>query len=567
MLAFYFLFLQMYVTGDPAQEKPLFSPPLKIPMYLSGSFGEIRSDHFHSGIDIKTQGITGHKVYSIDQGYVSRIKIQTGGYGISLYIDHPDGFTTVYGHLDAYNEEIDSYVKKFQYSKMSHTVDIYPDKSALPVKKGEFIAYSGNSGSSGGPHLHFEIRKSQNQIPINPLKAGLIIPDKIPPKISGLFVYPQGQNQFITATPTEYKLKMENGVYKLSSQQTLNIAGAGRFGLAVNDNIDGSTNNCGIYILELSIAGKVIYLFRADEFSFDETRYLNAHIDYRYKTLYNRRIQLLFRKPNNRLSMYPVMINDGVYNFQAGLKYPVRIRAADAQGNESILEFEVEGLPAGTMVDTAVPDHTNIFKWNTNNYFENSNIRLEIPRGSLYEDTPFEYARTDSKTDIYPYIHFIGSPVIPLHHSSKLSFFAGNIPDSLRSKTIIVKINENDKPSGGKGIWVGDWISTRINSFGKFTIDVDTIPPSIIPLNIKSGGNMTGQSAIRFKISDDRTGISGYKGFIDNKWVLFEYDPKNDLIYYIFDKSRLTSGTKHELSFTITDGVGNQSSRQISFFW
>jgi len=567
MLFFYTLLTQMFIAIYPPAQIPAYTSPLSIPIYISGNFGEIRPDHFHSGIDIKTQGKIGHKIFSIDEGYVSRIKIQANGYGNSIYINHPNGFTSVYGHLDSYCQKIDTYIKDIQYRRMSFAIDLFPEKNALPVSKGEFIAFSGNSGSSSGPHLHFELRKTRNQFPVNPLKFGFSLNDNTAPSISSLFVYPSEKNQQIFSIPTEYKTEKENGIYKLTCRKPLKIAGPGRFGIEVHDKIDGSSNSCGIYILELSIAGKVIYLFKADEFSFDESKYVNAHSDYRAEILEKRSIHLLYRKPNNRLSMYPVMVNDGIFDFQTGVTYPLRIRAVDAHGNESILEFEVEGISYSNMTESNASPPFNIFRWNTINYFENANIRLEIPSGSLYEDIFFEYARTDSRKNIYPYIHYLGNQAIPLHYSSKLSIFAPDIPSPLRSKTVIVKLTDKDKPSFSNGTWNGDWLSTKINGFGRYTVDVDTLPPQIIPLNIKPGSDMTNQSAIRYQVTDNLSGIAEYQGYIDDKWVLFEYDLKNNIISYKFDQARLMDGINHEIKFHACDGAGNESSSQMSFFW
>lgn len=550
-----------------AQNKS-YDPPVSIPIYISGNFGEIRPDHFHSGIDIKTQGTIGHKIFSIDEGYVSRIKIQANGYGNAIYICHPDGHTSVYGHLESFNQRIDSFVKVSQYRQKSFQVDLYPEKGILPVTKSEIIGFSGNSGSSSGPHLHFELRKSHNQVPVNPLRSGLNLIDKSPPKILSLYVYPSPQDKPSFNEPTEYKTLIDKGIYRLDPLQSIKIAGNGRFGLEVYDYIDGSSNSCGIYILEMSVAGKVIYLFKADEFSFEDSKYVNAHTDYRMEILNKRTIHLLFRKPNNFLPMYPVMLNDGIFTFEAGKKYPVRIRALDAKGNESILDFEVEGLPVSKLIDQDISGSDIIFRWDTGNHFEDSNIRIEIPPRSLYEDAIFEYARTDSRRNAYPYIHFIGNPAIPMHLSVKLSIFAKNIPDSLRSKTIIMKINgDDDDESGVSGTWNGDWISTRISSFGKYTLDIDTLRPKILPLNIKPGKDMSDETAIRYEVTDNLSGISGFRGLIDNEWVLFEYDQKNDLIYYKFDKSRLKNGRAHTLKFSATDGVGNRSATEINFFW
>ena len=561
LLLFNILFIQKLISPIPK-----YNSPVDIPLYISGNFGELRMDHFHSGIDIKTGGVSLKKVYSVEQGYISRIKIQTNGYGKSLYINHPGGYTSVYGHLDSYNETIDEYVKEIQYNRKSYSIDVFPDKNALLINRGEFIALSGNSGSSDGPHLHFELRKSGTQKPVNPLKYGFEVKDRIPPRITSLFVYKLDSRMQINDTPVEYRINKLNGIYGIPASP-VNIEGYAGFGVEINDYLDDSPNPCGIYTIELSIDNKVIYLFKVDEFSFDESRYVNAHVDFALEVLNNRQVHLLFRKPNNRLSMYPLMINDGKFNFQPNVKYPVIIRFTDDSGNESRLEFEVDGGAGSILSENKKPNDKLIFNWDTNNYFENSNVRLEIPKGALYEKILFDYARIFAGTGLYPYIHYIGNISNPLHLSSNLSINADMIPDSLRKYTVFLRLIENKDPSSMEGTWNGDWISSQILNFGKYTLGIDTIPPEIIPLNLVPGDTLISQEEIQFKVTDNLSGIEEYKGILDNSWALFEYDPKNEMVLYKFDKKRMKNGISHKLELSIKDAVGNQSDYHCGFFW
>jgi len=546
-----------------------YYPPLDIPLYLSGNFGEIRSGHFHSGLDFKTQGVTGKKVYNVEDGYVSRIKIQTNGYGNSLYITHPGGITSVYGHLERYNDSIASYVKDYQYQKKTQTIDIYPDKDLFRIKRGEVVAFSGNTGGSAGPHLHFELRGTASQHPLNGLLYNFDVKDNIPPQIFKLYIYPIGETQpGKYPEPKIFPLQKTNGSYHLNTTDTITLKGNIGFGIETADFLNEISNQCGVYSVELSVNEEVVYLFRIDEFSFNESAYINAHADYRAMIEKNRKVQLLYRKPNNRLSLYPLLKNDGIVNFLPGEISKVNLLVKDAYGNTSNLKFYVKGSAPAVMIQKSDSLTYRIFKWNSPNYLENAQVKLSLAVNSLYEDCAFDYARSDGGyQDIYPFTHYIGDRFVPLAKSADISVLGDLIPAVLRSKTFVAIIEDSNAISCLQSSWKGNWITAKTGKFGKFTLVVDTVAPVIIPINIRPGSNLSSQSGITFKISDQLSGISEYQGFIDNEWVLFEYDPKNEIIVYTFDKARLKPGKDHEIELYIKDMAGNQKLYHTKFIW
>ena len=546
-----------------------FASPLDIPLVLSGNFGELRSDHFHSGVDFKTQGVTGKNVYSVADGYVSRIKIQTLGYGNSIYITHPDGLTSVYGHLESFTDSITNYVRAYQYQKKTHTLDIYPDKELFKVAKGEKIAFSGNTGSSGGPHLHFELRGTASQHPLNALKYGFNVRDKLPPQLYHLFVYPIGETSHGKyAEPKVIALKKENGEYRIGPSDTLILKGRIGFGLEANDFLDDANNQCGVFTIELLINELPYYMFRIDEFSFAESSYINAHTDYRAKTEKNKKIHLLYRKSNNRLSLYPHLKDNGLFTFPSGETSKVEVRVSDTYGNSSELIFYVRGSAPVLMSQKADSLSNPIFKWNTPNYYENGQIRLMIPANSLYEDYQFNYARTDiGYQKVYPFTHYLGDSFTPLHKPADVSFSGEMIPLHLRSKTFVAAVNGANDINCLSSTWSGNRISARIKKLGKYTIVIDSVAPAITPLNIRQGSNMTHESSIRFAVTDELSGVSEYQGYIDDEWVLFEYDPKDDLIRHSFDATRTISGIDHDLKLIVRDTAGNQKTYQTRFQW
>jgi murein DD-endopeptidase MepM/ murein hydrolase activator NlpD len=563
-----FLMFQNIYPQKPSAP-PGFSPPLDIPLYLSGNFGELRSGHFHSGLDFKTQGVTGKTVYSVDTGYISRIKIQSNGYGNSLYITHPGGLTSVYGHLERFNDTITRYVRAYQYQKKTHTIDIYPDKDLFKVSKGEAVAVSGNTGSSGGPHLHFEFRGTTSQRPLNGLLYGFNVKDNVHPQISRLYAYPLGETQpGKYAEPNSFPLKHQNDVYSLNNQDTIILKGNIGFGLETEDFLNEISNSCGVYSIELSVNDQVVYLFRIDEFSFNESSYVNAHIDYHALVDKNKKIHLLYLKPNNLLNLYPVHINNGIVRFNPGETSNVKILVKDAYGNSSELGFYVKGSAPSVMLQKQDSISYTVFNWKTPNYYENSQLGFSIPAKALYDDCVFNYARTEEGyQSIYPFTHYIGDRFTPLNKPADISFSGDLIPEQIRKKVVIAMIEDSNRISCLYSSWKGNRITAKAPRFGKFTLVVDSIAPKIVPINFIPGSNMKMHNSLILKVSDELTGISDYQGYIDDSWVLFEYDPKNELIVYTFDRERLKQGMEHKLVLNVRDAVGNEKVYQTTFVY
>ena len=548
-----------------------FTSPVDFKIYLSGSFAELRSGHFHSGIDIKTQGRTGKYIRAIADGYVSRIKVQANGYGKSVYINHPDGYTSVYGHLSQYREPVNEYVKRYQYKNQIHTLDIYPAKNELPVKKGQIIALSGNSGSSSGPHLHFEIRNAANQHPLNVQKFGFDITDNVDPRIFNFYLYSfEGEyNRRKIKSRRKLGLQLQEKTYYLKDADTLEVDSPTSFGMEVFDFLNGTNNRCGLYYIKMYVNDDLVYHYQTDEFSFAETRYIYAHTDYFLKETENERVHLLFQKPNNRLSMYARLKNHGLVELLPGETKTIKIDFADISGNSRSVIVPVKGSEAVNKMAIQKDNESNTFKWDQINSFENHLVKLEIPSGSLYEDTDFSYVRIPSdENTFHQWLHLIGDKNEVMHTYAKLMIKAEGIPNHLREKACIVSYRENDTPSYEGGEMSKDnWLVTRTRKFGKYGIAIDSVAPTIIPVNFIPNGDLTGRRNMRLIIRDDLSGIQSYKGFIDNKWVLFEYDPKNDLLYHSLDPDITEKGRRHELEIYVEDKKGNRSVLHSGFIW
>lgn len=561
-------FLVLYSIG---QEEVRFHPPVKIPIYLSGNFGEIRSNHFHSGIDIKTQGTTGHHVYSIDDGYISRIKVQANGYGQSIYITHPNGLTSQYGHLDRYRDDIAAYVNSMQYKRQSHAIDLYLNRETFPLKKGEFIAYSGNSGSSSGPHLHFEIRSTANQHPTNVLNYDFDIKDQVPPRFLSLFLYPLDSSSQINgkAERVSSRVVRDNGIYRIPYGTAL--AGTGTLGMSVEvfDYLDGTSNRCGIYSLQLFVDNELTYSHVMDEFAFSETRYINAHIDYEERIKSGIKAHNLYRQPNDKLRIYDKSVGNLPLKVSEARSYAIRIVAADVAGNSSELEFILKGSKGP--VASTISEHDSVdqvhMKYNQANSFEKGAGRVDIPANALYQNMDFTYYVSPRTEKLLTPVYHIAREEVPVHLSYTLSIKSPSIDPTLHSKLLLVSYNDQKEIVSAGGEYKDGSVVTKLRYFGEFAISLDTISPEIIPMGASAGTDLSNSNELRFIIRDDLSGIAKYEGYIDNNWALFEYDPKSNQLLYSFDEKRITKGILHELELYVIDHKGNANLIHKTFNW
>ncbi|MDQ0970039.1 murein DD-endopeptidase MepM/ murein hydrolase activator NlpD [Flavobacterium sp. W4I14] len=423
-----------------------FRQPLDIsPPALAGSFGEIRGNHFHSGIDFRTNQREGYPVYAVADGYISRLRVQNSGFGQALYINHPNGFTTVYGHLQRFAPKIATIVKNLEYEKKSFEIDEFPDATLIPVHKGEIIAWSGNRGSSGGPHLHFEIRDTKTEETINPQFFGIIIPDNIPPVIHGLYAYRLNGKTFNENTPKQaIGISGANGNYKTTAP--ISLTGEVGFGIVVTDRHNGLSGTNGVYSIQLEVDGKKIYTSALERFAFEDSKAINSHIDYPTYLNTKRSIQKSFVEPGNPLKIYSGLVNSGRINFNDGASHQLRYIITDSKGNSSVLPFTVNAgiapiaapvIPAGI-----------IYPYNKVNEFNTDDIKVVFPLGTLYSDLNFTYKKLPKPTgNAWSAVHQIHNKYTPLHIGFNISIKADNLPENLRSKALIV--NSNGSSQGG----------------------------------------------------------------------------------------------------------------------
>ena len=555
---------------DRPKDKSIFISPIKIPLLLSANFGELRIDHFHSGLDIKTQGVTGKEVLAASDGYIYRISVSPGGFGKALYLRHPSGYSTVYAHLDRFTPEIEKYVIARQHEKKSYLVTLFPQRENFPVKQGDLIAYSGNSGSSSGPHLHYEVRESDTEIPVNPLLFEFGTGDDIKPVIEKLVIYPINRNSFINEGNSMKKLTVSgsNGNYFIPEQNEIRISGLTGFGIKAYDLLNDSYNKCAVYSIELSVDSISIFKYVMEGFSFNESRFINSHIDYETYMKESIFIERMFVLPNDKLGVYKDVVNRGVLNFNDNLTHLVNVIVTDINNNKSTLTFKVK--PDVVKVKEIAGDankNLKIMPFNRSNRFISDGISVNIPNGALYDTLYFDYMRTTGTKEMLSDIHAVHNKYTPLHKSYTLSLKPQRIFPGKESKMVIAQISYDMEKSALISNWEEGYLKTEVNSFGNFYVGIDTISPVISANGLVSGADLTGKKEIRIKITDDFSGIKSYEPSIDGNWALFEYDPKNFLLIYKFVPERITKGTKHYLSLTVTDNTDNKSYYNCDFTW
>jgi len=544
-----------------AQEKyptEAFRPPLDIPIILAGTFGELRSNHFHSGIDIKTQQREGIPVMSIGDGTITRIKVSLWGYGKVLYIAHPNGYTSVYGHLQKFSPSIEAYIKKLQYDKKSFEVEVFPDYGELKVSKGELIAYSGNTGGSAGPHLHFEIRSSISEKPTNPLLYGIDVADATNPILEKLFVYPLTDKSHVNGnyerTQVNFR-RQSDGSYLADKVTALGDIGIGFIGF---DRLDMAANKNGVYAVELSVNGKVYSLYDFESFSFGETRYINTLVDYEYWGRYGQRIQKSFKSPGNFLSIYKELYNNGIVQVNEGLSYTTKLSITDYAGNSIVLNIPIEGVQnkLGTTMEPKTTENYVIAKKPNN--FDLDGAKVYFPTNTFYEDFYIDLKKGKDTVTIH-------NNTVPAHRNFTITFDASKYPKEIQKQLFIARLDAKLRPSYTNTYKRGEIFTTRTRNLGTYTIARDSIAPTIRTKNFKEKQWLNNYKYLSVQIADDLSGVDRYSATLNGEWILMEYEPKNNTLTYNFD-DKIADQTQCVLKVTVTDNVGNTNTLTTSFY-
>ena len=538
--------------------KDYFRNPLDIPTELSGTFGELRNNHFHAGIDIKTNRRNGLNVYATADGYVARIKVALWGYGKVIYIKHPNGYTTVYAHLSKFGDGIQEYVKNIQYKKESYeTGNIYPKEGEIPVKKGQIIGYSGSTGGFVAPHLHYEIRDSETEHIINPLHFGVIVKDSIAPTITRLIGYPIHPDGRINGNNEKLVLPVKrNGNSYLTNRITA-IGDIG-FGITTWDRLGGESNKNGVYSVEMKVNGKRHYYHDFETFSFAETKFINLMMDYAHYKKYHAKVQRTFKLPANKLNIYEDLVKNGIVHIEKGLNYLVEIVIKDFKGNTSTLKIPILGKESEAII--AKTADTTSYKIVANQFqkFTKDGVTIAFPKNTFYNDIYLDF-------NVQGGIAKVHRPNIPLNKQFTITFDSTRYDQKELDALFIANINNKKYPSYQYTRKRKNKIFTTTKTLGEYTLMRDTEKPKIYHPNFKKGSWMTNYKFLTIKISDALSGIKSFDAYIDGEWILMEYDLKRKQLSYDFRDKKLV-GSKHIFKLVVSDHVGNTKIYSSTFY-
>ena len=558
----YFLIFCCCIHFIHAQEelpKDYFDSPLEIPIILSGTFGELRSNHFHSGVDIKTEGKTGASVFAVADGYIKRIKISHFGYGKALYIQHTNGYISVYAHLENLSPALDSYIRKRQYAKENYQIEVYPEANELKVKKGQIIGYSGNTGSSGGPHLHFEIRDKHSR-PMNPLLFGMEVKDTKKPIINSLWVYPKLDDKDAHANKQKDKQKLrlilqKDGSYKTPTLEAFGTVG---FGVSTVDRQNMAANKNGVYTIKTEINGQKNFGLEMKRFSFGETRHLNQHIDYGYYKNYKSKIRKLFVEKNDPLSIYQEVVDKGYLKIKDGLSYNYTITIKDVAGNASLIRIPIVGVKSDTIKPAEKLPSTDLAKRNESFVWSKDRFDVHIPKNALYNDTPLDIKVLGDTIKLH-------NKATALHKNMTLSMDVSHYNAEDQKRLYLAGLNDKNMPHYIKTTKKKNRFTTRTRSFGSYTLAQDTIAPTITPLNFKDQKWVSELRFLELKIKDEGVGIDSFRATINGKFILLEYDYKTGKVFYDFNDN-IVNDVENKFKFIVLDKVGNSTTFNATFF-
>ena len=556
---FFLIILCNVCIAQSKYPQDYFRSPLDIPLVLSGTFGELRSSHFHSGLDIKTQQVEGKKVFTTAKGYVSRIKITHWGYGKALYITHPNGYTSVYGHLQKFSPRIEAYIKQKQYKKESFEIEVFPGASELPIETNEVVAFSGNSGGSGGPHLHFEIRDG-NARPINPMFFGIDIKDTKKPSVKGIYAYPIDNGSHINQSTKRVKLRLipqQTGDFTVES-----IEAYGRIGFGINtiDRQDLAANSNGVFNIETFLNGIKNFELAFNRFSFSETKHLNRLIDYEYYKKNKSKIQKLFVEENNPLSLYKNVEDNGYITVLDSTSSIYKIRIKDFKGNNVWVTIPIKGRLDNSLEPNYVESTPYFVVNNQEKTFAKDHVSVYIPKNTFYDDVYLDF-------DVIGDTLKMHEPVIPVLKSFTISYDISNYNDADKNNLFIARLNGSYKkyPVYTYTTKKGNNLTAKTKTLGKYFLTSDTKNPTIKPINFSDGKWLSKYRYLKVKLADDLSGVKNYRATVNGKWILMEYDGKKQTLTHDFNDN-IVIDTKNSLKIIVTDYVGNSSTFEATFF-
>ena len=536
-----------------SQEYNLNSP-IDLPLNLSGTFGEFRSSHFHYGLDVTTNKKSGYNVYSIDSGSITRIKVSTSGYGKVLYINHPNGLTSIYAHLKEFSPKIQKYIKTQQYLNKSYSVQKFFNNGEMKVNKGDLIGYTGNTGGSSGPHLHFEIRDTKSQNPINPLSFNYKYDDSNRPIIKSLYVFDE-DDSFKKDNPKKYEIKKINDSLYIADK----IIYSNKIGIGIEVYDRQSKNNYnrnGVYEVKMFLDSVLSFSYKMDKINIDESVFRKIFYDYSLLKAKKKIIQKVYYPPNSKLNFLNHNVSTGIFKSSDKDEKDVLLEVSDWNNNKTYLNFKIEGKTSNLLeksidgIEIATSQKYLIKKNNSeigfkkNSFFNNVTLNIKYQNDTLKIDE-----------DLYP-----------LRKSYNIKIFKQVEDSIIKRQSFIGLINNNGKLSYLKTSNKDNFFSVNSSNLGSFTLSRDSINPEIKALNFSLNKDISNQKTIRLRIYDKTSGIKSYNVLINNKWALFEYEPKSNLIFHNIDDGIIENG-ENKITIKVIDGVGNKTEFKSKVYW
>lgn len=523
----------------------LFVAPFDFPLLLSGNFAELRSNHFHSGVDFKTEGVVGKPIKCVADGYICRATVRPGGYGLALYVMHDNGYMTVYGHLDSFPEDIDRRVRKYQYDNKTFLVDMTFSPEEYRLLRGEFLAHAGNTGYSFGPHLHFEVRDSTGNILYDPMPFYKnLLTDTRPPEISSLAVYPKAGRGSVAGSGQSVLYNMTSTVLK----DTISAWGKIGFGIKALDFMDNTTNKYGVYRIDFLVDGVKCFSSTMDRFSFSEDRAINAWLDYDRCIRENQWIQRLHILDNNKLPQLWADDSRGWVEIDEERIYNMECVLSDYHGNTNRYNFVVKG----ERKEIEYPmNYTHRLLWAAYNRVEYMGMQLDVPANELFENALLNI--TVGGGDGISWRYNLSDVAYPLMHNGTIGIWVGEKSKEEASKLYIRRVTDKGYSAVG-GKYDAGMITAKINVIGSYEVAMDTVPPQLTFVN-EAKWKRTGRMV--FTIADD-TYMSSFKGTLDGKFVLFSHNSKNSTLLLDCKQESVARGM-HHLRLVVTDACGNET--------